>query len=560
MTVGDVDEFLDRNPVRQILTCLAVGLACALTQLGIYDRSVIPLDEGQLVNTGARLLAGEVLYRDIYTGIAPLSYYLTAASLWLLGDDIVATRIFQVGLNAATAGLLWAIGSRIMSRYWALVAPVLFTGTLLLSFPIYTMLAYSSVGLVLSLAAALFLLRYIESGRVADGIGLGIFIALTALTKQNYGVYIGVSVVFALVLCRRDLPEFKDWGELFAPAVLPGVFIALGTLAAFTAAGSLWALIDATVLTIFGAQLTSFNQPMPPVLGPHPTGDGLFVFLYSPGAIFNYLIRGGELFGSHISVGLREGMIRVGYGGALASIAAGPLLAFLAYLTNGPVLARRILVVATFSALFFLGIFPSCVWSHLASVIPPLFLAVGLVCDQLEGLLARVSGVLARSVRIVLPVLVIPVIAFAFEFSSDLRGWNSELLDFPRGGVSVSQDRAQLISDSVAFLQSCAKPDEPVFVAPDMPILYYLAERRNPTPFDLTIPGNVDGPAIVKTLKATKTGCVVYNHQMYVQFGKFHDLFPMLVEHLHAAYEEVGSTKFGQQEWHFLTRKEASEN
>lgn len=560
MSLPDAVDSLSRSRIQHIATCLAVAFACALAQTGIYDRSIIPLDEGQLINTGARIVAGEVLYRDIYTGIAPFSYYLTAAWLWLFGDSVVATRILQVGLNAATAGLLWAIGTRSMSGFWALLAPVLFTGTLLLSFPIYTMLAYSSVGLVTSLAAALFLLRYLETGRLNDGIGLGLFIALTALTKQNYGVYIGVATVFALVLCRRDLPSPKTWLQLFAPVVVTGLVLALGTVAASLSAGAFLALIDATVLTIFGAQLTAFNQPMPPILGPHPENDGFFVFLYSPGAIFNYLIRGAELFGSRISTEFREALVRIGYGSAVLSIFAGPVLAGGIYFTDGAQRARRSLVIAVFAGLFFLGIFPSCVWSHLASVIPPLFIAMGIACDLLERMFLRLGSLgslLKLGLRSLLIVTALAVTAFAFEFSTDLRAWNSEPLNFARSGVTVTADRAQLITDSVEFLRACAKPNEPVFVAPDMPIVYYLAERRNPTPFDLTIPGNVDGPAIVETLIAQQINCVVYNRKMYVQFGKFSEIFPKLVAHLETAYEKVGSSKFGGQEWHFLSLRKS---
>ena len=55
-----------------------IALLALLAQLPILGRGVVPLDEGQLVAIAERLRQGEVLYRDVYTGIFPGIYYLTA--------------------------------------------------------------------------------------------------------------------------------------------------------------------------------------------------------------------------------------------------------------------------------------------------------------------------------------------------------------------------------------------------------------------------------------------------------------------------------------------------
>jgi hypothetical protein len=96
--------------------------------------------------------------------------------------------------------------------------------------------------------------------------------------------------------------------------------------------------------------------------------------------------------------------------------------------------------------------------------------------------------------------------------------------------------------------------DEPVFVAPDQPLLYFLADRRNPTPYDLVIPGEVDGDRIVARLEATGTRCVVYNPRMYLQFAPFEELFPQVARHLAGSYRRVGSFGAPGREWHGLVR------
>ena len=93
---------------------IAVGVAAlaAVAQLPSFDRSAVPMDEGQLLAIAGRLLDGEVLYRDIYTGIFPGVYYSTAVLLWIFGEDAVVTRWTQLVLNAAVAGCLWSLGDR----------------------------------------------------------------------------------------------------------------------------------------------------------------------------------------------------------------------------------------------------------------------------------------------------------------------------------------------------------------------------------------------------------------------------------------------------------------
>ena len=61
-----------------VSTAAVVALAVGL-QLVFFDRASVPMDEWELADTARRLLAGEVLYRDIHVGIAPGIYHFVAA-------------------------------------------------------------------------------------------------------------------------------------------------------------------------------------------------------------------------------------------------------------------------------------------------------------------------------------------------------------------------------------------------------------------------------------------------------------------------------------------------
>jgi hypothetical protein len=127
-----------------------------------------------------------------------------------------------------------------------------------------------------------------------------------------------------------------------------------------------------------------------------------------------------------------------------------------------------------------------------------------------------------------------------------------------RASVSVAPAVARDYRKAVAFLTACAPPGTPIFVAPDLPLLYFLADRPNPTPFELTIPGNVDGPGIVARLEATRTRCVVLKPDMYAQFAPFAELFPELVRYLDAAYERVEVLRPAPGPWYGLVRTAAA--
>jgi len=117
----------------------AILIVAVLLQLQIFDRTIVPMDEGHLAAVAAGLQDGKLLYRDLHTGIFPGIYHLTALLFSLLGNDLVVARWAEVGVNASVAVLLWLAGVRIMRRGWALVAPALYLALVPVSFPVLTM-------------------------------------------------------------------------------------------------------------------------------------------------------------------------------------------------------------------------------------------------------------------------------------------------------------------------------------------------------------------------------------------------------------------------------------
>ena len=103
-------------------------------------------------------------------------------------------------------------------------------------------------------------------------------------------------------------------------------------------------------------------------------------------------MRGETLFGIAITPGLRGAAIRIAYGGALATLAAGAGLALLWSRGKSGVAGDGLRSVVLFGCLLFLGVFPSAIWSHLAFVAAPLLLVLVAVLDASDRALSDRSA------------------------------------------------------------------------------------------------------------------------------------------------------------------------
>jgi hypothetical protein len=539
---------------RGALAAGVLGLAL-LGQLPTFDRSVVPVDEGQLLAVAERLLHGERLYRDVYTGIFPGVYWLAAGLFAALGPDAVVTRWAQAWVNAATAAALFLLARRGARPAFAALAPLLYGVLVVVDFPGLSMLNYSPLSLAFALFALLALLAYVESGRTAQGVAAGLLLCACGLVKQNFGglALAALAAGFAWVRPQAEVGR-KSLGAGLWPLAAGVAAAAVAALSALAATGSLADFFEQTLFAIHRSQLEAFNDPLPPILGAHPADDPRFVFVYTPAALWNYLVRGEEIFGLAPTPALRGAAIRLAYGGVLAAVCGGLWLAWRERRAPASPRQRATRVLALFAAVFFLGIFPSAIWSHLAFVTPPVLVVLALVCDRIDLRLRALAPAPAHVWRGLVLGAALAAALLSVRISLDVRRWYPVPLGLARASLFVDAHQRAQLGQAARFLTRCAKPDEPVFVAPDQPLLYFLADRRNPTPYDLVIPGEVDGDRIVARLEATGTRCVVYNPKMYLQFAPFEELFPQVAGHLRGSYRRVA--RFGEpgREWFGLVR------
>ncbi len=529
-----------------------------LVQLPLFDRSIVPMDEGHLLTTADAMLDGRHLYTDLHTGIFPGIYLIASGLLNVFGREVLVTRWAAVGVNVVTVVALWQIGRRCMAPRWAALAPFLHLLLIMVAFPTLSMFNYSTVAISFGVVSLTLLLRYLDEGEKKVGLLLGLFIAAAALTKQNFGALIFLSLLISLVWNRKDsaLRE-QTWMQTFFPIVLSGAGLTLSVVIYFLYEGSLVALVDSTLLSIVDSQFSHFNNPIPPILGPHPVEDGRFLFLYTPPTVFNALLMGEEFSGLKVTPWLRTFFIRASYGIPIITMLIAPILFALSSKHTNSSNRRASRSILLFAILFSFGIFPSAIWSHLAFVMIPILLLFGFCADRIESLLRerdlKVMTLLWRNTIAVMAILATFVGA---DSSRSIRRWNPKPLELERAkGLYVSPRSHALITGSVHFLDRCAPEGAPVLALPDIPIVYFLAERPNPSPFDLAIPGAVDTQMIISRAEQAGVRCVILNPQIYPEFPPLYELYPRLHRYLAGTFQAAEIIQGGDSRWLGMVRR-----
>ncbi|NIV27979.1 MAG: hypothetical protein GWN58_00280, partial [Anaerolineae bacterium] len=97
-----------------VIACLLVLIAFGLRILGFADLGS-QADEGVFVTGGSRLLAGDLLYRDLFWNHPPGVILLEAVSLQIAGPDLLLGRLMSVAAATLSVGLL-VLASRQIGR------------------------------------------------------------------------------------------------------------------------------------------------------------------------------------------------------------------------------------------------------------------------------------------------------------------------------------------------------------------------------------------------------------------------------------------------------------
>ncbi len=265
---------------------LAASGALSLWYAG---RSLPFSDEGAVLTAAAKILRGGVFYREIDAYWAPGSAYLLAGSMAVFGEHLSVARGLALLFFCITVGSLYLASLALLDRGRAALFGLSLLSLKFLGWPAFSVYIYSDVAFAFA-CTAIALLLHAPSRRAPVWIALaGLCIGLSAVAKQNLGVYLAVASLF--VLWRRS---DREWLPFAAGLALPTGGMALG----FTSLGLLGPMLESTVLRPFTGYLPASGLPFAPMLAWWELGS-LRDVSATPYLAFDYagLLVGGHLPG-----------------------------------------------------------------------------------------------------------------------------------------------------------------------------------------------------------------------------------------------------------------------
>jgi hypothetical protein len=234
---------------RIVVPVLLFIICYGLTLFSDVGTSGYLLDKSWFLQVVQRVTSGEVLYRDVWCLVTPLSVYLTAAitapfgneylvaeavwTVWLVAIVLLTARIArQAGLSEGTAALL-ELGTIVFMVPW-IWGPYSLLATLWLLVCCSAALSWLSLFPGASKAVETRANRWLIVAGGAAG--------LCFASKQNLGIYALVALGLTL-LARCGWADRRHWPHIFALAVGPFLLVTLVVLVPVWASGGLDKLI-----------------------------------------------------------------------------------------------------------------------------------------------------------------------------------------------------------------------------------------------------------------------------------------------------------------------------
>jgi hypothetical protein len=203
---------------------VARGLGLYFVALGFSLTVPMPPHESWLLQAVRRLMNGEVLYRDVFCGVTPLSVYITWFLSRIFGLDLLLERMIVQACFVASVFLVLRICRQLgmTSRFpWLLVVTLLVYGQNRVSTP------YSPLALPLLLGCFSLTLTWVNRQTLEDsmcpgasrtwvGLGLaGLCAGLCFGSKQNAGIYVLAALLATVpavsLSLRMEMKRFLEF-------------------------------------------------------------------------------------------------------------------------------------------------------------------------------------------------------------------------------------------------------------------------------------------------------------------------------------------------------------
>jgi hypothetical protein len=415
-------------------------------------RDIQPNDEGLMLQAAARIASGEVPYRDFWWFYPPGQPYLLGGLHALFGPSLLPWRIVRVLADASVALLAWRLAGRAAGPRLALVAWA--AAILAMAYP------SGPHPFPIALALALGALLTFERRPVLAGVLTG----ACAAWRIEFAVFAAAGIVLA---------QRPPWRYLAASAGTAALLFAPVVIAA--GLGRSWDLLVDYPLTDFRDY-----QALPFPLdydGPLNTGSvGGFVSDSAEPLLLFYL----------------------------------PLVLLIGVVAAAVPLARRLDPLRIATGVFTLG------------TIGYLLVRTDLFHTAPLAVMFAVLAAWALARWSVAALVVVVALAYVVVEGADRRWLGLREDTAPvADGVRAPPAEAAELDATVRAVRRAVPPGEPIYVAPKRadqvtagyPLLYVLADRPNPTRYDIAAPGVVTSAPVqremIRDLERTRPRVVV---------------------------------------------------
>jgi len=464
-----------------LILAAAIAAAALAVNLPFANLGLMFGDDGYLAYGAQRILEGQMLYRDFERGYPPGIFYLYALVFGVFGYDLLFTRIGAIIMLAALGAGTYCLARPLAPRWAAALA-----GVLVLCLPPPAHKTFVPLAALAALAICGHLARHPYRSRTLLWAGLGLgCVALFRQEVAGFGLLIAAGTIAiresqATGYSRSSIDPPRSWMRRVALAGVKlgaGVALIWAPLLVFYAVhGGLFAMIEQVGLA--GIQANRGTQIQLP---------GLFEGVSSPEHLLSSLWEQmpATLFyfpGVAAACGLAIALVQLLRGSFKTRHAVVLQWALLTVLMHSLFLHRsdmahvkQMLVIPILILAYVLGalwrdawppgaptLARAASWGRLAVVV--------LVCAWTLTMLGR--GYRTRIVR-------------RYQARA-----HSQLLDEPRAPFALDPSVRKTTARVLRELRSLTRPGEPIFVAPYAPLFYFLANRPNPTRYDIITPGH----------------------------------------------------------------------
>lgn len=480
------------------------------------------LDEGFIVYGAKRVMNGAVLYKDVFTMYAPGQYYMLGSFMKIFGFDLFSERLYYCVISSILAVLVFCISKRIINNMaFSIMSALLFI-----------FLIQPTDRLLFALLALLCLIEYDYAYPKLDNLKypamIGFIAGMQIITSHEIGAYLLISLCLFLgwkifigklektkIGLKNVIHQITVFIIVFLAITLPVVFYY--THVAFQEiiyCLLLWPIyiFPKTMALPFPNLLLSLSQTFGnPSLKSfyHLSNSIMFylpIFIYAVTTVFLisrlYLYREYNKRYSHV------------------------------------------FLILVFGILSFKTVMVRSDIEHLLFCIIP---AVILGCFLLNEFYVRLSNnsmppvernsnkkLILFKAFVIVTFLLLSCYGQIIRYISiscfkNINNYEKLSLEYAQG-ILVHKNEKDDITNVVSYVKSNTNSSDKIFIVPYGAMIYFLADRDNPTRYDQFLPYNTyyDQIQVIQALEKTKPKLIIYVHSGDIDGKPFESYAPLI--------------------------------